>query len=481
MNSTKKNIAYNAIYQILILIVPFVTAPYISRVLLPEGVGTYSITTAIAKYFVLFAMLGMANYGNRTIAKVRDSKVQLSNTFWSLIMFQGIVSITVIIIYIIYMIIQGIPKYGLSSLCQLPYIFSSLLEVSWFFYGTEQFRFMVNRNVIIKVLSTLGIFLFVKSPTDVWIYVLISSLSLFLGQLCLWPFLLKEVYFVWPKFEEIISHLKPNLILFVSVVAVSIYTLMDKIMLDFFSDRVQIGYYENTEKVFNLCINFIGAIGAVMLPKISNLIEKDKNKVINYIDKSMRYIMIFSIAISFGMMAISKEFSVLFFGEEYSACGNMIFVISIAVIFYSWENILRTHYILPIGKDEIFVKGTICAAIVNFILNLFLIPFFGGLGAVIGTVSAQVAEAIYQSIRLKKVLKIKEYIKSLIPFFCVGLLMYILCRFIASIITNTLLNVIIQICIGAVFYLFLAFVILLCKKDEEIINLIKKLEGKLTK
>ena len=104
MDNVKKNIFYNMGYQILILIVPFITSPYVSRVLGPEGLGTYSVTTAIVKYFTLFALLGMTNYGNRTIAKNKDSKEKLSVTFWNLYYFQLMSSTIVLIVYVIYLI-----------------------------------------------------------------------------------------------------------------------------------------------------------------------------------------------------------------------------------------------------------------------------------------------------------------------------------------------------------------------------------------
>ena len=128
--SIKSNLIYNIFYQILILIVPLITTPYVSRVLNPSGLGSYSVTTAITKYFVLFALLGMNNYGNRMIAKSRKNK--LSDTFWSLWYFQLLFSLITIFLYFIYIFIFGYKKYHFLILCQIPYILSSIFEVSWF-------------------------------------------------------------------------------------------------------------------------------------------------------------------------------------------------------------------------------------------------------------------------------------------------------------------------------------------------------------
>ncbi|WP_066717478.1 flippase [Clostridium sp. Marseille-P299] len=480
MNRLKKNLFYNVIYQILILIVPFITTPYVSRVFLADGLGTYSVTSAIAKYFWLFALLGMANYGNRTISISRKNKDDVSKTFWNLFYFQAIISTIIFIAYLIYVVKIGYKAYNIISICQIPYVLSAFFEISWFFYGTEQFRFMVIRNAIIKVVTTILIFALVRTQNDVWIYTLINAISTLAGQVLIWPFLLKNTNFVKPNWEIIKGHFKPNCILFVSVVAVSIYTLMDKIMIELLSTRSEVGYYENTEKILNMCNSITGAIGAVMLPRISYLMgKKDDTNIYMYLAKSMKYIMLISIAMSFGIAGIGKEFAIVFFGKEFAACGTSLIVISVAIMFYSWENILRTQYLLPGCRDNIFVKGTIYAAITNLILNSIFIPKLGALGAVIGTAGAQFSAAFYQSISVRKELPIISYIRTLIPFIFFGEIMFIYCRIIGKLFGSHILTVIVQVLGGAIIFSGLSLVYLVLEKDPLIINMQKKLRNKL--
>lgn len=480
MGKLKTNLLYNMLYQLLILVVPFITTPYVSRVLGAEGIGTYSVTTAIVKYFYLFALLGMSNYGNRTIARARTNKLELSEVFWNLYFFQLIFSSISVCIYLFYLFFFGGDKYGLASVCQLPYILSAVLEISWFFYGTEQFKFMVVRNTIIKVATMISIFLFVKDNNDVHIYIFINAISLLLGQICLWPIILKQVFFIRPRWDKIKAHLKPNLILSVSVIAVSIYTLMDKIMIEMISTRTQVGYYENTEKVMTICNSIVGAIGAVMLPRISYLMGNNDTKSVNkYLEKSMKYIMILAIAISFGLIGISSNFALIFFGNEFAACGKLLRVISLAIIFYSWENILRTQYLLPGNRDSIFVKGTIYAALVNLVLNLIFISRFGALGAVFGTVGAQFMAAVYQTICIRKEITIKKYINNLLPTILIGCIMITLCKIIEYLFKNVIFALILQILVGGFVFVVLEFVHMINSKDEMLYQLInKKKEGK---
>lgn len=481
MTSLKKNLVYNIMYQILILIVPFITAPYVSRVLQPKGMGTYSVTTAIAKYFVLFASLGMANYGNRTIAKVRESREKLSETFWSLYFFELVVSCIVIAFYIVYIIKFGYTKYGIISLCQIPYVISAMLEISWFFYGLEQFKGMVVRNVVIKLTATISIFCFVRSSTDLWIYVLINSLSMILGQMILWPFVMKYVDLKKTTFSKIIAHLKPNCVLFISVLAVSIFTLLDKIMVEHLSNTIEVGYYENTEKIITLSNSIVGAIGAVMLPRMANLFEKkDTNKINQYMETSFKYIMIISTALTCGIIGISKQFSIIYFGSAYGKCGTLLAVYSIGIMIYAWSNIIRTQYIIPNNQDNIFVIATTGAAVTNIILNSILIPKFGALGAVVGTIGAQITEALYQSVKVSNKLPIWKWLRSILPYCIIGCVMLFVCKMIGKIFGITIGTLCLQIIAGGCIYSVLSVVILILCKDKIIIDGINKIKNKLS-
>lgn len=478
MGSVKKNIIYNISYQILILIVPFITSPYVSRVLGPEGLGTYSVTTAIVKYFTLFALLGMSNYGNRTIAKNKDSKEKLSVTFWNLYYFQLISSSIVLIVYIIYLLIAGIDNYGLVSLCQIPYMLSCVFEISWFFYGMENFKGIVTRNAIVKILTTIAVFAFVRERGDAWIYVLINSLSLLMGQLCLWPFVFKYVSWKKPNWSIIRSHFKPNCVLMISVIAVSVYTLMDKIMIEWMTTTTEVGYYENTEKIVAIANNAAGAVGAVMLPRVSNLrASGSDDKVLSYISKSMKYIMLIAVALAFGIAGVSKSFSVIYYGKEFEKCGTLLMMISPAIVFYAASNILRNQYLLPKDMDRIFVTATVSASVLNFVLNSIFIPVYGALGAVIGTVGAQFGELAYQVLKTRKELPIKKYILDVIPYICFGAIMFFVCKRIEEIEGISVMSLITQIIIGGLIFLILVSIYFIITRDElfnSIINKIKK-------
>ena len=468
MGGVKKNFLYNILYQILILIIPIVTVPYVSRVLGSTGIGIYSYTYSIVYYFMIFAMLGLNNYGNRSIAKARDNKEKLSRTFKEIYCMQIITSITMIILYFLYLVIFDV-KYKEIALIQSIYVISCLFDINWFFFGIEKFKLTVTRNAIIKVLSLISIFLLVKDKNDIWIYTLIASGSLLLSQLFLWPFVKKYVNNVEIKLKDFIKHFKPCLKLFLPVIAVAIYKVMDKTMIGWFSDVSEVGFYENAEKIINVPNAIIAALGTVMLPRMSNLYAKNREEESKkVIDKSIKLMMFLAFAMTFGLICISKNFSLIFFGQGFEKSGIIIILLSITILFLSWGNVLRTQYLIPKEYDKIYIESAFLGAIVNLIFNLIFIPKYASIGASIGTILAELSVMLYQTISIKNELPIKKYIKDIIPFFIKSIIMFIVIYLFNFFNLNNILRIIIQVVLACIVYYLLNY-----KYVNELINLDK--------
>ena len=199
-SSTKKNIIYQMIYEILIIILPFATSPYISRVFGANGLGEYSYTYNIAGYFVLFAMLGIKNYGNRTIAKKRDNVDALNKNFSNILAIHLIVSVLCVLAYILY--VQLFAEMKTYAAIQTIYVISAVFDISWFYFGIEKFKMTVIRSSIIKILNVAFIFIFVRENTDLWKYCLIMALGMLIGQVVLWIPLKRYVRIVKPDLKE---------------------------------------------------------------------------------------------------------------------------------------------------------------------------------------------------------------------------------------------------------------------------------------
>lgn len=475
-NSLKKNIAYNIIYQLIIVLLPLITSPYVSRALGAEMSGIYSFTYSIVYYFMMFGRLGIVNYGNRCVARVRDDKQKLSKTFWSLYIFQFIASIIVIILYITY--IFTIEKNNtLILLIHLTVLVSNMLDITWFFFGIEDFKLALSRNILVRIITFVAILIFVKKPQDLWIYTFIMGGSTLIGQIIVWPFLKNRINFVRPTSKEVLVHLKPNLILFIPSIAISVFQIMDKIMLGYITKVSEVGYYEYAEKIISIPKAVITALGTAMLPRMSNLFakkEEEKSKI--YIRNTMFYVSIISSALSFGLMSVANVFAPVYWGKEFTASGMLIVVLAPSIIFSVIGNVIRTQYLIPKSRDKEYVISLVMGAIVNFIGNIILIPKYGAIGASINTVLAEIVMTGIQLFVVRNEINLKEFLNDGISFYIIGLCMFLILTYISKFMSISIISLIILIILGIIIYITFSVIYILisnnfyCKKIKNIIK-----------
>ena len=245
--SVKTNYLYNLLYQITAILLPLITMPYVSRVLSPQGVGTNSLTNANTQYFMLLGTLGITMYATKKIATVRENKRKLRQTFWEIFSIQFI---GCMISYVIFVLVLGLnSSLGMYYMLQGFFILSSAIDISWYFVGIEDFKNASIRSFFVKVTSVILIFIFVKDSNDLWKYILINSLTMFVGQFVMW-FYVDKSNFSFKSLEKLKlkKHMLPVLVLFIPQVASQIYTVLDKTMLGIYSPTVDVGYYDQSQK-----------------------------------------------------------------------------------------------------------------------------------------------------------------------------------------------------------------------------------------
>ena len=468
------------IYEVLILILPLITSPYIARVIGADGLGVFSFSYTVAFYFVLFSMLGIKNHGNRAIARVRDDQNELNHTFSDIAVLHIAVSLVCTMCYVGYIFcLQGDDR--LYAFIMFFYVLSAVFDISWFYFGIEKFKLTVTRNTIVKLLTVLSVFIFVKTKNDLWIYCLIMSLGNLVSQVALWVPLRKFVRFVKPNFSNMLRHLKPLFILFLPAIAVSLYKHMDKIMIGTLSNKVQLGFYENADKMVGIPLTVIVSFGTVMLPKMSNLVKKSSSgaQTRRLMEDSMKYVMCIAFALAFGLGSVSTVFAPVFWGEDFSASGAIIMGLSTTIPFISFADVIRTQFLIPREKDKEYLISVISGAVLNLIINYLLIPPLGALGAMIGTISAEVTVCTIQAFVVRKALPLKRYFKNMLFFLVLGVIMAAAVYALGMIMGNSVLTLILQVFLGVAIYGAGAVVYFFKTKDTMIIgiyeNKIKKL------
>ena len=466
----KTNFIYNLTFQILTIILPLVTAPYISRVLGALNVGIYSYTHAFANYFFLFAMLGVSNYGNRTIAGVRDDLEKLRSTFWEIYAFQFAVGAVVSVVYLLWCVFFIKEDRNIYFL-QFLYVASGWFSVTWLMFGLEQFKLTTVRNIVIRLCMAAAVFLFVKEKEDLPIYVAILTGGNLLSVLVLWPFAIRHVPFRKPTMKGIAQHIKPNLILFWPVIAVSLYNIMDKLMLGMMSTKEEVGFYAYAEHIVQIPNTLILALDNVMLPRMANLYSNDKEKQATGLMHSvMLFATMAAAALAFGLASVGPVFAPWFYGKEFTRCGLFIVMLCPVIVFKGWAGALRTQYIIPRKKDKVYLISLTAGALINLGVNFLLIPRYQGVGAVIGTIVAEFSVMFIQFFMLRKEIALKKYVTNGCAFCVIGALMYGLARLVSHVNASAIVTMGLQAVCGAAVYIALAAAYMIVTRQTILIN-----------
>ena len=472
--STRKNTLYNMAYRPFSMPLPLVTAPWLSRAVGTEGVGLYGYAWAISYTFCLVGLLGLENYGPRAIAQSKDDAAQLNRTFSAIWKMQLLVAGLTLLVWCGYVgFVAGEEKQIAFHLTLMS--ISCLVNVDWCLMGLDQFKPIALRNTAVKLLAAAAVFIFVRKPEDLWIYAFVWSLSTFIGCASCFVSLRGKVKFVPVPWKEALTHLKPCAVLSISVIAVSVYRQMSKVMIGALSDMHQTGLYENADKIILCLAGFISAIGTVMLPKVSHMTAQGRMEdVKKHIDASMDLVMCMVCALGFGLASVAKEFAPLFFGEDFAESGTLMIPLSMTLLTIGFANVVRTQWVLPQRRDSIFVKSVLTGAAVDVALNALLIPSFGAMGAVAATVAAELSVPVVQFIILRKELPYLRYMKYTLTYAVIGLVMAGAVRLAAMAPIGGWLGLGVQVAVGGVIYVALCLVWWKITGNRHILGVLKK-------
>lgn len=457
-----KNYLYNTVYQIMSMLIPLITMPYLTRVFDPEQLGLNSLSLSIANYFMLFGVLGMQMYGNRQIAYVRDNKEKLAKTFWSLYTVQLATSTVSLIVY--YVFISCFTTVNTTIyLIQGLNIISVMIDISWLFMGLEDFKKVVIRNTFARLVGLACIFIFVKGPDDLLLYALLTVLVNIVSILLMWLYVPRYVGSIVIDKKIVRRTIKPLLKLFLPQIATQVYTLLARTLVGFLSTKDQVIFYDYSQKIVNMVLAMITSIGVVLLPRVSNIIGNGKREEVpRIIEKTFKIVSYLAIPMSIGLMCVSKILVSWFLSPKYLSVGQLTAWTSLIIIAVSWANIIGVQYLIATKQENKYTLSIIIAAIVNLIMNVCLIPSHGAAGAIISLIVAEYIGIVIQLILVRKQLPIKRMLLGVVKYVIVSLIMGVVVVFIGNSISNGMLANIVQGISGVVIYIVIMFII----KDE---------------
>lgn len=447
-----KNYLYNVGYQVLAIIVPLITSYYVSRVLSPEGVGANAFTNSIIQYFMLLANIGIGYYGNREIAYVRDNKQKMAATFWEIQIVKTVMTVAAYLSFMVFMAFYSGNKTYMWA--QSINLLAVAFDISWLYQGLEDFKRTVLRNTFVKITSMIAIFIFIKSPKDVALYIIVLALSTLLGNLTLWPHAVNNYGHVdrGTKLNPW-RHFVPTVMMFVPQIATQLYVQLNRTMLGLMVNEKASGFYQYSDNLVKLILAFVTATGTVMLPHVANAFaQHDMEKVHKMLYKSYDFVSALAYPMMFGIAGVSLTLAPLYYSSKYAPVGPAMLIESIVILMIGWSNVIGTQYLLPVNRVKDFTTSVTIGAVVNIIMNFPLIHLWGLNGAMWSTVLSEISVTAYQLFVVRKSLDIKKMFAGSWKYLLSGIVMFVPVFWLNTHMKASWLWMLVEVALGVVIY-----------------------------
>ena len=474
----RTNFILNLISQVLRIITPFITTPYVARVLGVDNVGIFSYSLSYQSYFTLLAVLGTAAYGAREIARNRDNRQLTTVTFWEIQILRVFTTLVSLAGWAILIEQQGENK--IVFIILTAYIIAALFDISWFYTGLEMFAYIVARTILIRVVEVIAIFTLVKDSSDLPLYCGIMSGGMLIGSLSLWLNLHKYVDKVNLRELRPFSHLKGTLIFFLPSIATTIYTVLDKTLIGLITaSTYENGIYEQATKVIEIAKAVtITSLSTVLSPRSTYWYKnRDYDLIKSNLFLSVDIMLCIGFGFVFGISAVADRFVPVFFGAGYDGVILLLRLLSPIIVVITISGALGDQYYNPAGlrlKSSIFL---IIGACCNLVLNLILIPMYKSAGAVIASVCAETIITALYLINCDGYLKLKQIITVSYKKIIAGTGMLIAINLAKSIIPANVIGLFLLVGGGAAVY----FLLLLIIRDSAVLKVLHELIGGIKK
>lgn len=452
MKSLAKNSVFNLGYTLLNMLFPLITSMYVSRVLMPDGVGKVAYAQATVSYFQMFAILGIQQYGLREMAKIRTQNDEKSKLYTQLICFNGITTTISLLIYILLILgsdymQEELPLYFACGIV----IFWNYFNVDWLFQAEEEYVYIVLRNAVIKIASIITMLILVKDKSDYIAYAWITGLASGGNHLITFLNSRKFVYFCFADFG-FKKHCKPIFLLGIGMMAATIYHKIDVTMLGILATEEHVGYYTYAHKIVDLVVSVSAAITSVFLPRLCFLYNKDKGKFLQVLENGLQIVTFLSFPMAAGLLILAPQIIQVLFGKSFLPAADVLRIFSIIILIKSFGDLLCYQLGICTNQDKLRIPAACLASSVNVVLNLVLIPILQEIGAAIASVASELIVNAYQFWVLRRIVKIPLRIKPFLQA-CVSTAIMSLCViFVTRLIKNHILSVIIAIICGILSY-----------------------------
>ena len=438
-----KNYIYNTVYNVLAIVLPMASIPYVTRRIPADTLGAYNYTQSIVYFFVLIGSLGMGMFSQREIAYYREDDEKKNVVFWELMLVRVFSVGMILILYFFW--ICGSKDYAILYCIQVLDILAAMIDITWFFQGQEDFKKPVVRNIIIKFLILFLTFLCIKSESDLYAYVMIHSFLQLAGNASLWAFCKGKIRKCSLKELHPMKYMKGIILLFIPQLVVQIYSSIAKPMLGVLTDTAQVAFYEQALKIIKIVTTLITAVGTVMLPRMSMEFSKNNREEIRaYMKNSYHIVMLLAFPLLTGLMVTAEKMVGWFYGEGYAAVGQLIMLLAPVIFINGISSLTSMQFLIPSKRQKEYTVSIVCGSTANVVLNILLIPHYAARGAALATVTSEMILLICQAILVRREIKIVSAVwnskKYLLYSLIMGIVVYMITRNMNSSIITTMVQ-----------------------------------------
>ena len=459
MNKFTKNYLYNVSYKLLVLLAPLITVPYLARVLGAENLGIYSYIYSVTSLLSTVGLIGLYNYGVRQIAYFNNDTEMVSKIFYEIMVIR---TILFGIGTVCYLIICLTTSHFIYFLIYFGWFVAAYFDISWLYVGLEDMRYPVIKNTFAKVAGIVCTFIFVKSKDDLWIYILLLSLSTFAANFSLFFTLNKQVYIKRYKLKltDIFKYLRESFMLFIPQVAIVLYTQIDKIIIELITKSTsQISFLDQSEKIISIPLSFITVLSTILMPRMAVYYKNDnKESISKLITVIGEVTLMIALPMMTGIMAITNNFILWYLGDEFSMCIISLYILAPLIVINSMNEISGSQYYTATNQIKILIISYSTALVIKIILDFILIAPYGFIGAAISTLISSLISMMIQYIRLSKQVDISVFKKMFFKYLAYSLVMGIAVYIPALFIHRRILLTVLQIIIGGILYILILFV-----------------------
>lgn len=386
-HSIKANYIFNIINSASQMLFPLITFPYASRIMMADGIGQVNFFNSIISYISLFSCIGIPMYAISEVAKVRNDSVKISVTTVEILVLHAILTIGgYIAVAVICMTVSEVQVNIPLFLILSTTIFFTAIGCEWFYQGTEDFKYVTTRGLIVKTVSVVMLFMFVKTKDDILWYGAYNVIGVLGGNLFNFIRLRRFVDCNVVRVKDLhpFRHLKPALHIFVYNIIISIYLKLNTVMLGFLKDVIAVGYFTAATKLMYMAMSFSNSLGAVMMPRASNLIAEHKmDEFRSIVQRSYDFIVAISIPLALGLFFTSRSAVLLLCGDSFVHAIFASQIVAINIVSIGISGVIGIQVLYPLGKINIVILCTFLGAVTNVVLNVLLIPVYGHNGTAI--------------------------------------------------------------------------------------------------